>query len=237
MARPPRLAVSSFPHHIIQRGNNRQAILFTENDYLYFLECLLKAKAKCRCRVYAYVLMTNHVHMLAEPQEPEELGKLMQSVGRRYVRYINETYHRSGTLWEGRYKSAVVGRDEYLIMCSRYIEFNPVRAGMVRHPGEYRWSSYGFHALGRLDPLLEPNPWYVGLGETLEERQAVYRRWMEADVQQTEWDQIRENTQRGRLIGRTEFQKMMEEKTGRRLVGEFRGRPRKNVLATPEKVL
>lgn len=140
-------------------------------------------------------------------------------------------------LWEGRYKSAVVSQDEYLIVCSRYIEFNPVRAGMVQHPGEYRWSSYGFYALGYRNPLLDSNPWYVGLGPTAEERQKAYRRWMESDVEQTEWDQIRQNTQQGRLIGKERFQREMEERVGRKIVGESRGRPRKGALASLEKVL
>jgi putative transposase len=142
------MAVSAYPHHIIQRGNNRQAIFFTEDDYCCYAAALQQAKSTFQCRLYAYVLMTNHVHLLVEPVQAGDLGRFMQSVGRRYVRYINDAYQRSGTLWEGRYKSAVISRDEYLMMCSRYIELNPVRAGMVQHPEEYRWSSYRGRALG-----------------------------------------------------------------------------------------
>ena len=131
MARRPHVAVPAYPHHIIQRGNNRQAVFFTEDDYCFYVAALQQAKRTCQCRLYAYVLMTNHVHLLVEPVQAGDLGRFMQSVGRRYVRYINNTYQRSGTLGEGRYKSAVISRDEYLMMCSRYIELNPVRAGMV----------------------------------------------------------------------------------------------------------
>ncbi len=237
MARSPRLTIPAYSHHLIQRGNNRQPIFFAEKDYLYYLDCMQKAKNKCHCRLYSYVLMTNHVHLLIEPSHPGDLGRFMQSVGRRYVRYINETYGRSGTLWEGRYKSAVVSQDEYLIVCSRYIEFNAVRAGMVEHPGDYRWSSYGFHAFGNRNSLIDPDPWYQCLGDTEEERQKNYRKWMESDVDPAEWEQVRQNTQKGRVIGKERFQKEMEQRAGRKLMGESRGRPRKALLTSSKIVL
>src|SRR5713226_5355391 len=237
MARSPRITIPTFPHHIIQRGNNRQPIFFLEDDYRCFLECLRQAKLKCGCRIYAYVLMTNHFHLLLEPIEVGNLGRFMQSVGRRYDRNVNETYRRSGTLWEGRFKRAAVSRDEYLIACSRYIELNPVRAGLVKHPKEYRWSSYPYRALGILDRLLDDDPWYTGLGTSREERQKKYRDWVESQIEEGEWEQIRQATQRGRLIGRKAFQKEIEAMTGRRLVGEARGRPKKIASIENEKVL
>lgn len=237
MARFPRITVPAYPHHIIQRGNNRQAIFFSDNDYRFFLECLQQAKLKCCCRIYAYVLMTNHVHLLVEPYQAGDLGRFMQSVGRRYVRYINETYRRSGTMWEGRFKSALVSRDEYLMVCSRYIELNPVRAGLVRHPQEYRWSSYQCRALGIPDRLLDEDPWYAGLGTSAEEKHRRYREWMESEIKEGEWDGIRGATQRGRVLGREKFQKEIEAMTGRRLVGETRGRRRKVEIVTSENVL
>jgi len=237
MARLPRIAIAAYPHHIIQRGNNRQAIFFTEADYRYFLDCLRQAKIKYQCRLYAYVLMTNHVHLLVEPSQLEGLGELMQSIGRRYVRYINKTYKRTGTLWEGRYKSAVVSRDEYLILCSRYIELNPVRARMVSHPGDYRWSSYRFRALGEADGVLDEDPWYAGLGSSVQQRQRVYREWVAASIRDREWDQIREATQKGRIIGRERFQTEVEVMLGRRVMGKLRGRPRKKRVAPLENVL
>ena len=236
MARSPRITIPAYPHHIIQRGNNRQATFFADDDYRFFLECLRQAKTKCPCRIYAYVLMTNHFHLLVEPTEIGDLGRLMQSVGRRYVRYINANYRRSGTLWEGRFKSAAVSRDEYLIACSRYIELNPVRAGLVAHPRDYRWSSYQYRALGITDPLLVDDP-CSGLGTSAEERREKYRGWIESAVNEGEWNEIRQSTQRGRLIGRETFQKQIEAMTGRRLMGEARGRPKKPAASAVEKVL
>ena len=237
MARPPRITLPAYPHHIIQRGNNRAVTFFADDDYRYFLECLRQAKVKCRCRIFAYVLMTNHFHLLVEPAEAGDLGRFMQSVGRRYVRYVNETYRRTGTLWEGRFKSAAVSRDDYLIACSRYIELNPVRAGMVTHPKDYRWSSYQRRALGMSDRLLDEDPWYSGLGTTERDKQERYRQWIDAQISEREWDEIRQATQRGRLIGRETFQKQVEAMTGRHLVGEARGRPKKVDRTSSEKVL
>ncbi len=215
MARRPRMTVSAYPHHIIQRGNNRQAVFFTEDDYRYYLAALHQAKSTCQCRIYAYVLMTNHVHLLVEPAQTGALGRFMQSVGRRYVRYINDTYQRSGTLWEGRYKSAVISRDEYLMMCSRYIELNPVRAGMVQHPGEYRWSSYRGRACGIPDVLLDEDPWYTGLGTQATARQQAYRAWVDSPMRADEWAHIRQATQQGRVIGTEQFRGRNSSPCGR----------------------
>ena len=237
MARLPRITIPSFPHHLIQRGNNRQAIFFYDEDRRFYLRCLLQAKINCQCRIYSYVLMTNHVHLLVEPCGEGHLGRLMQSVGRRYVRYVNQTYGRSGTLWEGRFKSAVVSRDEYLAVCSRYIELNPVRAGMVKLPGDYPWSSYGFRALGRRDPLLDEDPWYLGVGDNPEDRRRIYQGWIASGIQERELDEIRDATQRGHIIGREKFQREIEVTIGRRVVGETRGRPKKEPAVGDENVL
>jgi len=237
MARSPRITIPTLPYHIVQRGNNRQAVFFDDDDYRFYLECLRQAKEKCSCRIYAYVLMTNHVHVLVEPTRERDLGRFMQSVGRRYVRRINAKYGRSGTLWEGRFKSAVVSRDEYLIVCSRYIEWNPVRAGIVKHPRDYRWSSYPHRALGRADSLLDQDPWYAGLGGSATERQKAYEAWIAAEIMEGEWDNVRAATQRGRVIAREEFQKQVEAKVGRRLVGETRGRRKRKHPETHENVL
>jgi REP-associated tyrosine transposase len=234
--RKPRLVAPAYPHHVIQRGNNRQAIFFAEDDYRYYLNCLQKAKVKGTTKIYAYVLMTNHAHLLIEPAGPGGLGEFMQSVGRRYVRYINKTYRRTGTLWEGRYKSAIVGRDEYLMMCSRYIEMNPVRAGMVQMPGDYRWTSYRFRALGEANRLLDEDPWYEGLGKDRPERCQAYRGWMESDPGAGEWDAIRDATQKGQVIGKKKFQDEIEAMLGHRISGQ-RGRPRKERLPNAEIVL
>ena len=237
MARSPRITIPALPHHVVQRGNNRQAVFFDDDDYRLYLECLRQAKEKCSCRIYAYVLMTNHVHVLVEPTRERDLGRFMQSVGRRHVRRINAKYGRSGTLWEGRFKSAVVSRDEYLIVCSRYIEWNPVRAGIVKHPRDYRWSSYQHRALGSTDGLLDQDPWYAGLGGSATERQKAYEAWIAAEIREGEWDNVRAATQRGRVIAREEFQKQVAAKVGRRLVGETRGRRKRKHPETHENVL
>ncbi|MEW6325128.1 MAG: transposase [Nitrospirota bacterium] len=236
MPRTSRVVIPAYPHHVIQRGNNRQTTFFAEADYRYYLECLRQAKKKCACRVYAYVLMPNHVHLLVEPATSDDLGDFMQSVGRRYVRYINETHQRSGTLWEGRYKSAIVDRDDYLLRCSRYIELNPVRAGVVQHPADYRWSSYRSRALGELDGLLDEDPWYQGLGHDARTRQEAYQAWMASTILENEWPQIRDATQRGHVIGRKGFQQEIEAMSGRRAAGKP-GRPRKERSASIENVL
>jgi len=223
--------VAAYPHHLIQRGHNRQVIFFTEADYHAYVAALRQAKSTYQCRIYAYVLMTNHVHLLVEPLQAADLGRFMQSVGRRYVRYINDTYQRSGTLWEGRYKSALISRDEYLMMCSRYIELNPVRAGMVRHPGEYRWSSYRGRACGLPDALLDDDPWYTGLGPHAQARQQAYQTWVDSPKRGEEWAHIRQATQQGRVMGTEQFQRAIEAMLGRRLIGAVRGRPRKDRLA------
>jgi putative transposase len=226
MARLPRLSLPSYPHHVIQRGNNRQPIFFAPKDYEVFLDCRREAKRKCQARLYAYVLMTNHVHLLVEPAQEGDLGRFMQSVGRRYVRYINHCHVRTGTLWEGRFKSALVDQDEYLIMCSRYIELNPIRAGMVHHLCEYRWSSYHGRALGQPDPLLDEDPWYVTLGDSPQLRAAAYANWLETSVSDHEWERIRTATQQGRVVGSDAFQEEIGAQAGRRLNGETRGRPK-----------
>ena len=148
MARLPRIDMLGIPQHLIQRGNNRGVCFFADEDYVFYLECLNKAAKKYDCSMHAYVLMTNHVHLLVTPETKGGLSVMMQSVGRSYVRYINGHYRRSGTLWEGRYKSSLIESERYLLTCYRYIELNPVRAGMVSFPGDYRWSSYHCHARG-----------------------------------------------------------------------------------------
>lgn len=161
--------------HLVQRGINREPCFFAEEDYHCYLHWLQKSAADWNCIVHAYVLMTNHVHLLITPQRAEGSVRLMQSLGRRYVQYINRAYRRSGSLWEGRYKSSVVQAESYLFACMRYIELNPVRAGMVSDPAHYRWSSYRHNGLGQADERLTPHDLYQGLATSDEERLASYR--------------------------------------------------------------
>jgi len=164
MPRRKRLNLSDVPQHIIQRGNNHQATFFAEEDYRFYLDRLAGASRKYACTIYAYVLMTNHVHLLASAERAYGLSLMMQYVGRYFVRYINRTYRRSGTLWEGRFRASLVDTESYFLRCCRYIECNPVRANIVKVPGEYPWSSYRCHAFGVADALVTTHEEYVRLG-------------------------------------------------------------------------
>lgn len=147
MARRPRLYIPGVAHHVIQRGNNREACFYEEADYTKYLSHLKEVAEQFSVAIHAFVLMTNHVHLLVTPNDERALGKMMQALGRRYVQYFNLKYFRTGTLWEGRYKSTLVESERYLLTVYRYIELNPVRAYMVSHASEYPWSSYRFNAV------------------------------------------------------------------------------------------
>lgn len=161
MPRKPRFTLPGIPQHIIQRGNNREPCFFAEEDYRRYLDDLAEVAEKHGCRIHAYVLMTNHVHLLMTPAREHSISDTMQALGRRYVYYINKTYRRTGTLWEGRYKASLIDTEAYLLTCMRYIELNPVRATMVEHPGEYQWSSYAANAQGTTNPRITPHPVYL----------------------------------------------------------------------------
>ena len=160
MLRRARLMLANVAVHLIQRGNNRQACFYQDSDYLTYLDWLYDYAQESACRIHSYVLMTNHVHLLLTPAKAEGPGKLMKRLGQRYVQYVNRTYQRSGTLWEGRYKSCLTNEEAYVLGCYRYIELNPVRAGMVKHPGEYRWSSFRVNAQNEPTQLISPHQVY-----------------------------------------------------------------------------
>jgi putative transposase len=163
MPRRPRLVVADVPLHIIQRGNNRNNCFFSNSDYLVYLDLLRRSAAAASCRVHAYVLMSNHIHILASPATQSAAGSMMKAIGERYVRYVNQSYGRSGTLWEGRYHSCLVQDETYLLVCHRYIELNPVRAGMVTTPSLYEWSSHRCNAYGNADAIITPHPIFTSL--------------------------------------------------------------------------
>ena len=173
--RQPRFFVPEQPLHVVQRGTNRCAIFTKDEDYFVFRDCFADACRRHDCLVHAYVLMTNHVHLLVTPRSEGAVTSVMQSVGRRYVRYFNDRYRRTGTLWQGRYRARLIDSDQYLFTCYRYIEMNPVRAGIVSSPHQYRWSSYGANALGQPDALVAPHEYLFALGDSSESRQAAYR--------------------------------------------------------------
>ena len=227
MARLRRLTAPGLPHHLIQRGNNRQSIFRDEVDCARYLDDLTELAAAHSLAIHAYVLMPNHVHLLATPFGRDTLPRLMQALGRRYVRRFNDRHRRTGTLWEGRYRSTVVETDRYLLACMRYIELNPVRAGLVDDPGAYRWSSHPHHLGLRVDPLITEHAVYWGLGNTPFERQLAYRRLFERGIAPEEIEMIRSATQRGWALGGPGFVREVAANTGRRASPIRAGRPRK----------
>ncbi len=227
MARLSRYNLPGQPQHVILRGNNRGDIFSAQADYYFFLECLLNAAEKHECAIHAYVLMTNHVHLLMTPQHEEGIGKVLQSLGRRYVQHFNYTQKRTGTLWEGRYKATLIDSEPYLLTCYRYIELNPVRAGMVAHQRLYPWSSYRWHAEGKPDNLITDHPLYMALGKTNEVRQAAYRSLFRSQVGETTLTAIRDATNKGWALGDERFAADIAAAHGRRAAPLLRGRPRK----------
>ena len=182
IARLTRLNMANIPQHVVQRGNNKHACFFAEKDYTVYLDKLKLYSKKYNVAVHAYVLMTNHAHLLMTPQTKIGVSQLIQALGRYYVRYINQTYHRTGTLWEGRLKSALVGSDNYFLIVSRYIELNPVRASMVTHPAQYPWSSYRGNATDITIELLITHLCYQTLRNRAINRQAAYRTLFENEI-------------------------------------------------------
>lgn len=205
MARLQRLNPPGFAQHIIQRGNNRQICFATDEDFSAYLQWLGEYSEKFGMETHAYVLMTNHVHILASPQHEASISKTMQSLGRQYVRYFNSTYRRSGTLWEGRYKSCLVQNEQYLLECYRYIELNPVRASMVAYPADYRWSSYRANGLGEVSFQLTPHYEYQRLGLSLDARLEAYRAMFTAHVDGDMIRDIRVAVNKGLALGSERF--------------------------------
>ena len=229
MARHARFIVPGHPQHIIQRGNNRDIIFVDEDDYRFYLENLQSTCQKFHCTIHAYVLMTNHVHLLLTPETKEGPGKVMQSVGRRYVQYFNYRYQRTGTLWEGRYKSALLDSEQYLLTCYRYIEMNPVRAGMVKDPAEYVWSSYLVNAHGKQDRLIDPHELYLRLANSVGERQAAYRALFSRHIDSRILNEIRQATNTEWVLGNDRFRERIEALTGRQVQPKPRGGDRKSI--------
>jgi putative transposase len=216
---------SSFPSHVIQRGNNRDACFYSDQDYLFYLECLQDACKRYHVAVHAYVLMTNHVHLLLTPEEPTGISCVMQSVGRRYVQYINYEYRRSGTLWEGRHKASMVEAETYLLTCMRYIELNPVRAGIVNHPAEYRWSSYQTNAQGKESKIITPHECYLAIDTNKEALQNAYRCLFENQIDNDDIHTIREASQFSMPLGSERFNQQIEAALARSIGYSKRGRP------------
>lgn len=228
MPRKPRFVLPGQPHHVVIRGVNRQAIFLQEADYRYCLKRLREAFQKHGCDLHAYVLMTNHIHLLMTPENEQGISKSVQTFGRYYVRYFNKSYKRSGTLWEGRFKSTLVDTERYLLTCYRYIELNPVRANIVTQPMAYPWSSYHHNATGKANDLITPHERYNALGTSIAERQAAYTALFNKAIEFEELYEIRFATNREWVLGRSCFRKAIEQKLKRKTAPQPRGGDRKS---------
>jgi len=221
------VTLPNVPLHVIQRGNNRQACFITDDDYRFYLDWLKEYAEKSGCLIHAYVLMTNHVHLLLSSATHDGAGALMKALGQRYVQYVNRTYRRSGTLWEGRFRSCLIQEESYLLACQRYIELNPVRAGMVEHPAEYRWLSYRVNAQGEDGGLVTPHALYLALGADATDRQEAYRELFRHELEPGLVDAIRQATNGNYVLGDGRFGEQIALALGRRVQPGRSGRPRK----------
>jgi len=228
MPRQPRFVLIGQPQHVIIRGNNREPIFYSDEDYHFYLEKLEEACLKHNCQIHAYVLMTNHVHLLITPNTENGISKVIQMVGRYYVQYFNYTYKRTGTLWEGRYKASLIDSETYTLTCYRYIELNPVRAGMVKHPAEYPWSSYRFNAVGKQSSLISPHELYTRIGNTTEKRCKAYRELFNSHITEMTLKEIRESTNKSWVLGSDYFKQQISEKINRPTEPKQRGGDRRS---------
>lgn len=217
MPRRPRLVAPEIPLHIIQRGNNRQVCFCIDSDYRVYLALLQRGAVRHGCLIHAYVLMTNHVHLLITPRDTDSPGAMMKAAGERYVRYFNKRYNRTGTLWDGRFRSCLVQNDAYLLVCHRYIELNPVRAGMVRDPSLYAWSSHHRNAYNQPDPLVTPHPIFSQLGTDEATRAHAYRELFADQLSHEQLGRIRDATNCNYSFCNTSFAESMAEALGKQV--------------------
>ncbi len=226
MARLPRPDLAGIAQHVVQRGNDRLPCFYDDDDRRRYLAALRHVARRYSCLIHAYVLMTNHVHLLATPATTGAISRMMQTLGRLYVADFNARHRRTGTLWEGRYRSCLVGGARYVLACHRYIELNPVRAAMVAQPVDFPWSSHAANATGKHDPLLRPHTDYRALGESSEQRQTAYRALFDEVLSQQQVDEIRVYIQQQRALGDDRFQAAVERKLGRCAIARPAHRPR-----------
>jgi putative transposase len=225
----PRYDAPGMVQHVIQRGTDRCAIFAADADYRFFYECLRTACEKYGCSVHAYAFMTNHVHLVMTPATASAVGHVMQTVCRRYVRRFNDIHQRTGALCQGRYKATVVDTEQYLFACHRYIELNPVRAGLVADPGRYHWSSHRANGFGATDPLIVPHERYLALGSDARAREAAYRAMFIDPLPDATLAEIRDATNKGWALGNKRFREEVAALLARRTQPATRGRrPRKN---------
>ena len=227
MPRPPRLEIPGVPLHVIQRGNNRAACFLGDVDRRFYLKCLGEAAVHAGCAIHAFVLMTNHVHLLVTPNARGAVAKMLQDIGRRYVRVTNTIHGRTGTLWEGRFKSSLIDSEAYLLTCHRYIELNPVRAGLAAHAADYPWSSHLHYAGIKRNHLLSEHALYLRLGADVASRQASFRDLFKDALQMEVVTKIREAVNTGCVLGTPGFLSDLAGKFGRRVYPPKQGRPTK----------
>ena len=225
MARLPRLTLSGYPHHVIQRGHNRQPIFSTAADDAHFLALLDESAKKFEVALHAYVLMGNHFHLLATPHTDTGLPLMMQAVGRSYARYFNQLQSRSGTLWEGRYRSTLIQSDRYLLPCMAYIDLNPVRAGLAAEAKDYPWSSYGHYVGLRTDKIVTPHPMFWSLSNTPFGREAAYAALVRSGVSADQQAALTSSALGGWALGGEDFVAELQKRTERRVQKVQAGRP------------
>jgi len=228
MPRRGRILLENTPHHIVQRGHNRQAVFIEDADYYYYLKTLKEWKNKLDIKIYGYCLMTNHVHLIVDPgNDIGSISQLMKRLAGRQTRYVNHLEARSGSLWEGRYKSSPIETERYLLACCRYVDLNPVRAGIVRQPADYRWSGYCQKAGLEEERWLDEDPVYQGLSPIANSRGRLYAEYVTGDIPTGEESFIRESLNRGQLTGGSRFIEEVERRSGLRVEHRGQGRPRK----------
>ena len=225
MPRKPRFFLPDIPVHIVQRGHSREPVFFENDDYSAYLHWVEEAAERHECEIHAYVLMTNHAHLLVTPRDKKSVSLLMQHIGRRYTPYVNHTYGTSGSIWEGRFKSSLIQDEKYLLTCMRYIELNPVRANMVTNPAQYRWCSYRCNAQAKDNNLITPHPLYQQLGRTTLERCEAYKALFKAHLDPEDLKDIRASLQTGTPLGNEYFKEKIEKKLKTKVGQARRGRP------------
>lgn len=231
MPRRSRLILAGAPTHLVQRGVDRQPCFFAPEDRVFYLDLLAEHAQAARCAVHAFVLMTNHVHLLITPETAQGPSRLMNLLGQRYVRAVNRAHGRTGTLWEGRFRSTVAADEAHVLACYRYIELNPVRAGLVEDPRAHPWTSYRANAEGMASRMLTPHPCYLALGPDDSSRRAAYRALFETALPPEMLSRIRNATNANDTLGDDRFRIQVEAMLGRRIAPLKRGpKPRTNAL-------
>lgn len=236
MPRLPRLNLINIPQHIVQVGHNNLPCFFDEEDYQYYLSSLRSAADQYSVDIHAYVLLPNMVQIIATPRIPDGIPSMMQSLGRRYVQFVNHRYKRSGTLWRGRYKSSLIDSDAYLLTCYRYVELRPLYLGLADSLGDYQWSSFNHHVNVKDDYLIKDHHLYTALGDNALERARGYRKLFRYSFDRRLLDYIAETIKVGHVLGGDAFKEKIEQIANQRVRPLKRGRPRKTKKIEKEAV-